>query len=66
MNFTSVTPENAWGINCVILEGPMVHPRTLQNTCRQDNNYSQIFFGALTGKPGKSPGGALTKINIYG
>ena len=22
--FTSVTPENSWGINCVILESPMV------------------------------------------
>ena len=24
MNFTLVTPEHFWGINCVILEGPMV------------------------------------------
>ena len=24
MIFTSVTPENSWGINCVVLEGPMV------------------------------------------
>ena len=24
INFTSVTPDNSWGINCVILEGPMV------------------------------------------
>ena len=25
MNVASVTPENSWGINCVILEGPMVN-----------------------------------------
>ena len=25
INFTSVTPENPWGINNVILEGPMVN-----------------------------------------
>ena len=24
INFTSVTPEDSWGINCVVLEGPMV------------------------------------------
>ena len=24
IHFTSGTPENSWGINCVILEGPMV------------------------------------------
>ena len=61
--FTSVTPENSWGINCVILAGPMVPNSTVVLNLV---DVSDLFSARGRGRGSPGRGGGSLKVSGRG